>query len=226
MDLTPVLNAIQSHRLVTEAIKSEIETPLNATFEIQECEVDASGRPVAIEYPLVGKPFQVLAKGIQALGASQSQIGKRSCDLFVSVPESWQAPAKSGIPQLSIMLRHLKDDNSLGRSIWTFNIPHPRLGLNASEINIPLHRKGSYYCYVELTDATKIWINASSKASAKTVCEAALGLVDSRYKPTLPRFEMGEKPGDWSDKQVKAVRGAFYPNGLKGLRPEIIYRLG
>ena len=147
-------------------------------------------------------------------------------DFTATVPEWWQVRSPQ-VPQAVVTLADV-EAGQVGKSRWQLSIPHFRF----DPLTIPplQFQKGQWFGQLFLTDNSKILVNCYSQVEAERVIEELKAWVDPEYlqsnPETPPVITFGLRKGaELSQKQVKAIRVDYYPEGQMNTVPEWVQDL-
>ncbi|MDB9374306.1 hypothetical protein [Nodularia sphaerocarpa] len=122
-------------------------------------------------------------------------------------PESWLIQHGRNIPQLKIIYRSASRSSKSGN--YTITIPH----FNGTKgINPPPYEKGNTPVVFNLSDRSKIVVNASSEREGRTVINYLLKFVNSRYINNKNAFVLPART-NIKKQRMNPVRGDFFNKG-------------
>lgn len=138
---------------------------------------------------------------------------------YALLPEWWQIRTGQR-PQLVIRYREIFETGKLGNSCWSLTLPHynkPK-GYRPS---FPSYHKGDTEGIQELSDNSKIIINAKSPVECKRVLNVLKQFVNPAYLKNINPPKIGNRDGsEYKKVRVVPVTMSFFPHGQANSRPE------
>jgi hypothetical protein len=137
-------------------------------------------------------------------------------DGIVLLPDNWQAKMHQFPPQFVVGLGEVIS-GEVGRTKWTFTIPHYKHDKN-HELKLPRLQKGNWWARFVLKDNSRVYINAETAAEGKNFIMDIIPLIDPKYVPdeTPPKIDTGERGGSpIREVLTQATYGAFYKSPTK-----------
>lgn len=174
---------------------------------------------------LKGTAATETAKSLQM--ARVNALECKECDpttAIATIPEHWQVRIEGGRPQLVYVFREKNDDGSLADSWYQIAVPHPDPKINKSNVpKLPNYRKGDWEYIITLKDNSKIVVNASDEANAKTMVTAASAIVNEIMLDPMIPIKSGRRTAKnaFVERDVVLYQIDYYGNGARnGAKPD------
>ena len=132
-------------------------------------------------------------------------------DVYASLPDSASFRVPSIVPQLTLQF---KEANSSKGSRWHITIP--RFNEAYKDALQPFtYQKGNYRCGLELTDNSKIIVNAITEAEGRRVIAHCLQFVRAEFQTSLDLIRVNKIPSrDFRQVQVVSCYAKYFAGRL------------
>ncbi|WP_414529118.1 hypothetical protein [Nodularia chucula] len=126
---------------------------------------------------------------------------------ILAEPESWLIQHGRNIPQLKIIYRSANRRSKSGN--YTITVPHFN---GRKNINPPPYEKGNVPVVFNLSDRSKIVVNASSEKEGRSVINYLLNFVNPKFINNKNAFVLPAKT-DVRKQRMNPIRGDFFNKG-------------
>ena len=147
---------------------------------------------------------------LQALAAIWDKV-KCESEAYASVPDAAPFKVPNVVPQLALQF---KESGSSGGSRWHITIP--RFNEAYKDALQPFtYQKGNYRCGLELTDNSKIIVNAITEAEGRRVIAHCLQFVRAEFQTSLDLIRVNKIPSrDFRQVQVVSCYAKYFAGRL------------
>jgi hypothetical protein len=184
------------------------------------CRYQSDGTPNFFEEGTITAP-RGLGPSLVAILETQSKMSAALCELPVPVPvvPDWMPQKWSNVPKLVVLFAE-EVDGKFKSAKYEITIPHWIKSQSETNVNMfSSYTKGQSQCVYEMTDGSKITVNANGDSLAENIISQLLNGVD-------PSFKSGSVPpaGKRKGRPLKVVdvfpvEARFYDRNIEELKP-------
>jgi hypothetical protein len=124
-----------------------------------------------------GLKEQIFASSLADIQAQKCKT-KESEPIALAMPEWWQLRPEAQRPQIAVIFREIRADQSLGNDYYSINIPHPKSIAKPSRKILPDYIKGNWQTLLTLNDNSKVIINTLTQGGGTSLMNSIKGLID------------------------------------------------